>query len=40
MAKDCSRSDQAYCDQVREVGGQRVVQAGMRLANLLNENLK
>jgi len=32
--------DQTYCDQVREVGGQRVAQAGMRLANLLNANLK
>src|SRR5271165_705525 len=32
--------DQGYCDQVREVGGQRVALAGMRLANLLNANLK
>jgi S1/P1 Nuclease len=32
--------DQAYCDQMRTVAEQRVVQAGLRLANLLNANLK
>ncbi len=32
--------DQPYCEQLRAVAGQRVVQAGMRLANVLNTNLK
>jgi S1/P1 Nuclease len=32
--------DQAYCDQMRAVAEQRVVQGGMRLANLINANLK
>lgn len=32
--------DQAYCDQMRAVAAQRVVQAGMRLANILNADLK
>jgi hypothetical protein len=32
--------DQAYCDQMLAVAQQRVVQAGMRLANLLNAKLK
>ncbi|HZD30564.1 MAG TPA: S1/P1 nuclease [Candidatus Angelobacter sp.] len=32
--------DQAYCAQVYDVAAQRVVQAGMRLANLVNANLK
>ena len=32
--------DQPYCDQMRAVAEQRVVQGGMRLANLLNANLK
>lgn len=32
--------DQAYCDQMLAVAEQRVVQGGMRLANLLNANLK
>jgi hypothetical protein len=32
--------DQAYCDQMHAVAEQRVVQGGMRLANLLNANLK
>ncbi len=32
--------DQAYCDQMRTVAEQRVVQAGMRLANLMNAYLK
>lgn len=32
--------NQAYCDQMRAVAEQRVVEAGMRLANILNANLK
>jgi hypothetical protein len=32
--------DQAYCTQMRAVAEQRVVQAGMRLANLINADLK
>jgi len=32
--------DQAYCEQMRGVAEQRVVQAGLRLANLLNASLK
>ena len=32
--------DQTYCDQMRAVAEQRVVQAGMRLANLMNAYLK
>lgn len=32
--------DQPYCDQLRAVAEQRVVQGGMRLANLLNADLK
>jgi len=32
--------DQGYCDQMRRVAEQRIFQAGMRLANLLNTYLK
>lgn len=32
--------DQAYCDQMRTVAEQRVEQGGLRLANLINSNLK
>jgi hypothetical protein len=32
--------DQAYCEQMRTVAEQRIVQAGLRLANLLNTYLK
>ena len=32
--------DEAYCAEMKTVADQRVVQAGMRLANLINVNLK